>query len=247
MSEIRLPRPEPRAEFRKRLRAQLMNEAVALAEQRRSRRGWSFSLLAHRLRPLAVGAVLVAVLAGGAGVAAAGSLPGDVAFPLKRAAEQVELALARGDEARVEVLAAQAQRRLDELQRASADRPERAPTASEQYAAAVTRFRAAVDALRAAEPQDKRKKVEQVIETAHEKHVQVLEQLKDRVPQPAKKEIERALEEQEKIGSGKPSDAPGKPRQDGKRQESERHGKGGGRGASPDRSPERSPEPSPSR
>ncbi len=216
MSGMRLPRPTVRAEFRKRLRADLMSEAVALAEERRLRRvplsARILSFLAVRMRPIAVAATIVAVLLAGTGAAAAGSLPGDPAFGLKRAVERVELALAGDDDAKVRVLMAQAERRLEDLGR-SATRPDKAPTASAEYEAAVERLAAAVAALRIAEPGSKRDAVEQVVEAAREKHVQVLEELRERLPENAQQGIDRALEQHDKIA---PSDRERGPR-DGER------------------------------
>jgi hypothetical protein len=223
MSNVRLPRPLLRNEFRARLRADLMNEAVALAEERRARpRGVAARVLswwsAGRLRPVAVAAIAVAVLLAGTGAAAAGSLPGDAAYPLKRAVEEVEAALATAPEAKVEVLARHAQRRLDDLSKA-ASRGDRAPTASSEYEAAVQRLSAAVAALRAAEPGARREAIEQVVEAARAKHVQVLEQLKERVSPEAQRGIERALEEHGRLAPArgktsdrapKPSEAPGR-------------------------------------
>ena len=214
MSDMKLPRPSARDEFRKRLRADLVNEAVRLAEARRRRTfgqrlvGW---WSAGPLRPIAVTVALLVMLVAGTGVAAAGSLPGDPTYGLKRAAEQVELAFALTAEAKVEVLGAQAQRRLDELSQV-AERSDKAPTASDEYDAAVERFGAAVDALRAAEPEDKRGLVDELVDAARAKHVPVLEELRDRVPAPAQKGIDRALEEHRRLApGGKPSQAPGKP------------------------------------
>ena len=209
MNDVRIPRPAPRDEFRKRLRADLMNEAVALAEERRLRPA-SFgarllTLVTVRLRPVVVAATLVAVLLGGAGVAAAGSVSGDPAFALKRAAEEVELALAPGEDAKVEVLTTQAERRLDEFARASG-RAEKAPTASAEYEAAVKRLAAAVEALRAAPAGEKREAVEQVVDAARDKHVRILEELKQRLPAEAKRGIERAIEEHGRIVPGKPGE-----------------------------------------
>jgi uncharacterized protein DUF5667 len=198
-----LQRPQLRAEFRKRLRADLMNEAVALAEERRARsrslgQRISALLLAPQLRAVAVVATLVILLAAGAGAAAASSLPGDPAFAIKRAAEQVEVALAPTPDARVKVLAAQEERRLDELER-TVSRPERAPTASAEYEAAVRRFAAAVEALRTAPADERHEDVEQVVEAARDKHIEVLEELRERLPASAQPGIERAIEVQERI------------------------------------------------
>ena len=218
MSDAKLPRPMIADDFRKRLRADLMNEAVVLAEERRLRRATPWLRLAtwwaeSPLRPAVVAATLVAVLIAGAGTAAAGSIPGDPTFPLKQAAEQVELALATSGESKVQVLATQAQRRLDELARTT-DHLEKAPTASAAYEAAVARFAAAVEALRAAEPGTKREAVEQVVEAARDKHLEVLEVLKDRLPAPAQEKIEKAIEEHEKLSPTKtdrprPTERPG--------------------------------------
>jgi hypothetical protein len=188
-----------------------MNEAVALAEERRLRRpslAERFgALFVARVRPLAVVTAVVLVLAAGSGAAAAGSLPGDPAFALKRAAEEIELALAPDAAARTRVLAAHSERRLEELGR-SAARPERSPTASAEYEAAVRRFAAAVAALRQAEPGAKREAVEQVVEAARGKHVQVLETLRQRLPENAQQKLDRASEQHEKIKQGGP-DRPG--------------------------------------
>lgn len=194
-----LPRPVLREEFRARLRADLMNEAAAVAEERRARRPsvasrvlswWSVG----RMRPVAVAAMAVVVLLAGTGAAAAGSVPGDAAYPLKRAVEEIEVSLAADPASKVEVLTRQAERRLDDLSKA-ASRTDKAPTASSEYEAAVQRLAAAVAALRTAEPGQKRDAVEQVVEAARDKHVQVLEQLRDRLPADAQKGIDRALEE----------------------------------------------------
>lgn len=210
MSNAPLPRPRLRDDFRKRLRAELMNEAVALAEERRSRsrslaqrlRWW---IAGPRLRAAAVLATLVVMLGVGAGAAAAGSLPGDPAFGLKRAAEQLQVVLAPTQEAKVQVLAAQAQQRLDDLAR-SADLPAKAPSASAEYEAAVQRFAAAVEALRSAEPGAKHDAVDRVVQDARDKDLPVLEDLKDRLPADAQPGIERAIDAQEKLA---PTAAPG--------------------------------------
>jgi uncharacterized protein DUF5667 len=214
VSGAELRRPEPRAEFRKRLRARLMNEAVALAEERRGRpslaRRLSWWMVGPRLRAVAVAAAIVILLIGGATSAAASSLPGDPAFGLKRAAEELEVALAPTAELKVQLLAAQSQHRLDELQQVVADRPDKAPTASTEYEAAVSRFIAAVQALRAAEPGSKHEAVEQLVVDARSKHIAVLEDLRDRLPSDAQQGIDRAIEEQEDLLPGAaPGSRPG--------------------------------------
>jgi len=78
----RLPEPKMRDEFRTELRARLMREAVTALAPRPRGTAWTF------LRP-ALGVGLAAVLlVAGTGTAAASSLPGDTAFPLKKAFER---------------------------------------------------------------------------------------------------------------------------------------------------------------
>jgi hypothetical protein len=132
----------------------------------------------------------------GAGSAAAGSVPGDVTFGLKRAMEEVRVALTFDEVERVRVLAEIADARLGELERV-ASRDDKAPTASEAYAEAVTRFRAAVDALQNAAPEDDKSDLAQdVADTAREKHEMVLEWLRERLSEKAKDAVDRATLEE---------------------------------------------------
>ena len=163
MIEPRLPRPKLREEFRRELRARLMTEAVTALAPRPRGTAWTF------LRPaLAVG-IASLVLVGGAGVAAAGSLPGDLTFGLKRAAEDLQVSLTFDDVQRVQLLAQLADRRVQDLQKvADSEREDRAPTAAEEVAQAVARFRAAVDAVQQAAPADKADQVQDLVDTARE-------------------------------------------------------------------------------
>jgi hypothetical protein len=190
LSDRRLPEPHLRDEFRRELRARLMREAAITLAPRRRETAWT-----AWLRPaLAVGLTAVVLIAG-AGSAAANSVPGDAAFGLKRAIEEVRVALAFDGEARVRVLAEIADERLSELERV-ASRDDKAPTASEEYAAAVARFRAAVDALQEAAPEDKRDVAQDVADAARDKHELILELLKERLSERAKEPVERAIEEE---------------------------------------------------
>lgn len=192
MSGRRLPEPQIRDEFRRELRARLMREAAVTLAPKRRETAW-----AAWLRPaLAVGLVALVLIAG-AGSAAANSVPGDAAFGLKRAIEEVRVALAFDDVERVRVLADLADQRLSELEQV-ASRDDKAPTASEEYARAVTRFREAVNALQQAAPQDKSERAQDVADAAREKHEIVLEQLKDRLSDKAKGSVDRATEEERK-------------------------------------------------
>jgi len=190
MTQHRMPEPKLRDEFRRELRMRLMSEAQLVLRPKTRTSTW-----VGWLRPaMAVGLAAV-VLFAGAGVAAAGSLPGDPAFGLKRAFEDARVALTGDDVDRVKLLAQITDTRLAELQQV-ANRSDKAPTASEEYAKAVARFRAAVDALRQAAPADKRAAADEVADAAQAKHEAVLEQLKGQVPDKAKESLERAIEDE---------------------------------------------------
>ena len=192
MSQRRLPEPQLRDEFRRELRARLMREAAVTLTGKRRDNAWT-----AWLRPaLAVGFAALVLIAG-ATSAAAGSVPGDPAFGLKRAIEEVRVALTFDDVERVRVLADIADQRLSELAQV-ATRDDKAPTASAEYAEAVTRFREAVDTLQQAAPEDKSALAQDVADAAREKHEIVLEQLKDRLSEKAKDSVDRALEEERK-------------------------------------------------
>ena len=192
MSERRLPEPKIRDEFRRELRAQLMREAAITLTGKRRENAWT-----AWLRPAFAAALAALVLVIGAGSAAAGSVPGDVTFGLKRAIEEVRVALTFDEVERVRVLAEITDQRLTELQRVAA-RDDKAPTASEEYALAVTRFRAAVDALQEAAPEDKSELAQDVADLAREKHEFILDQLKARLSEKAKDAVDRATEEEQR-------------------------------------------------
>ncbi len=192
MRDPRFPEPKMREEFRRELRARLLSEAQTVLV-RPAKRGtaWTF------LRP-ALGVGLAAViLMTGAGTAAAGSVPGDPAFGLKRAVEELQITLTFDDVRRVELLAQLTDRRLQELELV-AEHTDRAPTASELYAQAVARFRAAVDALQQAAPQEKKDKAQDVADAARDKHTTVVDRLRERVPEKAKSALDRAQDEEER-------------------------------------------------
>ena len=195
MTEPRLPEPKLRDEFRRELRARLMQEAVVALAPRPRGTAWT-TLLRPALGVGLAGILLVA----GAGTAAAGSLPGDFAFPLKRAFEDIQVALAADDVHRVELLGQIADRRLAEL-RVVAERSDEsnAPTASEEFEAAITRFRAAVDAVQSAAPEAKSEAVQELVDAAREKHEAVLDEVQQRLDnEKAQEAIERAKDTEDK-------------------------------------------------
>jgi len=208
----RLPPPRPRDAFKRALRAHLMAQAPSVLGRRETvwstvrRSGWS-GWSGSWLKPAAAFAAIAVLLVGGAGVAAADSLPGDPAFGLKTAAEELQLALTFDDGARLRVLAEAADHRLAELSRAVTARPESAATATDAYAAAVAQFTAAVDALRGKPDTsaDKRIEAEDVVDAAHAKHEAVLDELEKSAPATAQDGLDRAIQEADKLH---PSDRP---------------------------------------
>jgi len=182
-----------RDEFRRELRARLMREAAVTLAPKRRETAWTAWLRSALVVSLAALVFIV-----GAGAAAADSVPGDAAFGLKRAIEEVRVALTFDDVERVRVLAEIADQRLAELEKV-AHRDDKAPTASEEYAQAVLRFREAVNALQQAAPGDSKSDLAQsVADAAREKHEIVLEQLRARLSGRAKDSVDRAIEEERK-------------------------------------------------
>jgi hypothetical protein len=116
---------------------------------------------------------------------------------VKRATEQVQLTLTFDDVARMQLLAEIADRRLDELARIAEQQPSNAPTATSEYADAVSKFTNAVDELRDADDEDKRNAAQAVADAAREKHLPVLDAIKDRVPESTRPEIDRIIDDEE--------------------------------------------------
>lgn len=201
-----LPEPRMREEFRRELRARLLTEARTVLARRDN--AWTFGRL---FRPALALAVVALLIAGGAGTAAASSVAGDPAFALKQVAEDLQVSLTFDDVTKVQLLAQIADHRLTELEQV-ADDARRAPAASQAYADAVERFRAAVNALQQASPADKGDKAQDVADTAREKHLPILDRLQDRVPDDAKRALERAVEEQEQDTSEEANDPTRTPR-----------------------------------
>ena len=200
-----------------------MREAAVTLVPKRRDTAWT-----AWLRPALAGGLVALVLVVGAGTAAANSLPGDATFGLKRAIEEVRVALTFDEVERVRVLAELADQRLSELEKV-ASRDDKAPTASDEYAQAVARFRAAVDALQQAAPDEKSGLAQDVADAAREKHEFILEHLKDRLSDKAKDAIDRATEEEQR-------DTPQNVKNKDKQQKKD-NGEGLGTPGNPDASP----------
>jgi uncharacterized protein DUF5667 len=219
----RLERPMMREQFRTELRGRLMSEAVVVLARRPSR--FSFPAMVPILRPaFATAAILILVLAG-ATSAAASSLPGDPLYALKRAGEDVRLALTFDDVARTQLLSEFTDRRLEELADIAKNRPSSAPTATQEYADAVNNFANALDDLRAAESEDKRNAAQALAEAARAKHKAVLDAVKEQLPADAQSDVQKVNDDEQERTSpskntggdrrggsgGRPSNVPPKP------------------------------------
>ena len=196
-----LPRPKPRDAFKRALRAQLMVQAPGVLGRRETTWSRLGAAWGSWLKPVAAFATVALLLVGGAGKAAADSLPGDPAFGLKVAAEQLQLALALDDTTRLRLLADQADHRLAELVLAISTRPAAAPTATDAYAAAVQRFTDALDALQSqpGTSADKQTAADDVVDAAHAKHEAVLDELEKTAPAGAQEGLDRAKQEADKL------------------------------------------------
>ncbi len=162
--------------MRSRLHAELLAAAVSFAPVAPRRAWW---------RSVVAAALAVAILAAGAGTAAASSLPGEPGFALKQAVEELQLTLARDDAARASVALEIAERRLSELRRAAAE-PRLAAVAAAAYAEAVARVGSQAERLRRAPSWPAR---------AGARATEQLQKLSERLPAPAQQGIERAIEQ----------------------------------------------------
>jgi len=197
----------PRPEFRSRLRSSLLTAPVTVESPRRSPLGWSGVLA---LRP-ALAAILVLVLlaAAGGGAAAATSLPGDPAFALKRAVEDVQVTLASDDVARLNTLVTQSDRRLADLETLVSRRSAAVATGTDVYAAAVTRIDQALSRVVALPASPEREAALARASAASTDHLARLQALAARLPDAAERGIQRAIEEQQRV-HGKSDVAPGR-------------------------------------
>ncbi len=190
--------------FRAELRASLL--AAPVVPSRRPAFGW---LRLPALRPVVAIGLVLALLAAGGGSAAASSLPGDPAFGLKRALEEVQVALAPDDATRLDTLVTQSDRRLGDLETAAAGRPSATAPATDEYRAAVGRLDAALATLiaRPATPASAAAVARASAGSAD--HLAALQALAARLPASAQPGIQRAIEAQQTV-HGKSGNAPGR-------------------------------------
>lgn len=173
------------ARLRSRLHAELLAAPVVFEPGPRRRPWW---------RPAVAAALSVAIVAGGAGTAAASSLPGEPAFALKQAIEELQLVIARDEAARASVALEIAERRLGELRRVLGD-PPRAAAAAAAYAEAVARVGSQAERLRQAPASPERDGALERVSDAGQRATEQLQELGERLPAPAQQGIERAIEQ----------------------------------------------------
>lgn len=186
-------RVDERPGFRSDLRSRLLAQVGPVSTARRSTPWWTLRIPRFALAGVAV----VAMLFGGTGLAAAGSLPGEPLYGLKRAAEEVALVVAFDDDARIQRLADQVSARLAELWRAEGSAR---GAAAVESARALERLSDAERARGTSAPASER------AEGAREQAESVLRDLEQRLPAEAAEGIRRAIE------AGPPADR--EPRED---------------------------------
>ena len=162
------------------------------------------------LRPIAVGLVVVALLIGGGSFAAAGSLPGDPAFALKRAAEEAQVALTRDDAGQLDLRVTQTDSRVSDLRAIAESRPSALSVATEEYLAAVARMDQALSTVLGQTATAARNAAIARAAQASAAHIALLRALAATLPAQAQPGIQRAIDAQE-TSHGRSSDPKGRP------------------------------------
>jgi len=192
------------ARFRTQLRGSLLAAPVAFAVRRPSPIGRL--ALRSALAPILVLALLAAT---GGGAAAATSLPGDPAFVLKRGVEQVQVALAPDEIARLDTLVAQADSRLADLETLSGRRSNAVSAGVDEYVAASARVDEQVTQVSALPASSRRNTALAHASIASADHLARLQSLATKLPDAAQHGIQRAIEVQQTV-HGKSGNAPGR-------------------------------------
>lgn len=200
----RYARPAAPAGLRTQLRASLLGAPVTPA------RPPTMWMRFPALRPIVAAVAVVALLLGSGGYAAAGSLPGDPAFALKRAVEETQVALTADDAARLDARVTQSHRRIDDLHQVAASRPAALDIATGEYLAAVARVEQALTTVLGLPATTARTAALARAAEAGTDHIALLESLAARLPAQAQPGIQRAIEAQQAM-HGRSGDAPGRP------------------------------------
>lgn len=187
------------ADFRVRLRRTLL--AATYTESARASFTWP------AMRSFVAAMIVLALLAGSGGVAAAASssLPGDPAFAIKRGVEQVQVALAADEVARLDLLVAQADARLADLETLIARDSSAVDAAAAEYLAAASRVDAELGLVTALPGSDQRDAALALATTKSAAHLASLEALATRLPDAAQQGIQRAIQVQEEVHGKAPA------------------------------------------
>ena len=188
------------ARFRRQLHGSLLAAPVTLLPGRER------SLV---LRPVLAFTLVLALLAATGGGAAAASLPGDPAFPLKRGVEQVQVALSSDEVARLDTLVTQADSRLVDLETLTARRSNAVAAGVEEYVAASARALDQLTRVVALPASPRRDAALARASGASADHLARLESLAARLPDAAQHGIQRAIQVQQTV-HGKSGNAPGR-------------------------------------
>ncbi len=214
---------KPSAQFIRNAKLRILNQIKASVASTSSvkplpRRSWRIDFRSRRWSTVLAGVLIAAILFGsGIGMkqASASALPGDSLYPVKRAGEEIQLAFSFTTGGDIALLYEFADSRLEE-----------AVTLSEEgrfddLGIALEGFEAAMSTLQevAQEGEVGDSKLDLAkIKVKHEQHIQVLERVREQVPEHARAGIDHAIERsghsQEVLKviheGGKPSDlAPG--------------------------------------
>ena len=196
----------PRPEFRAELRSSLLAAPVSLESPRASRLGWS---RIFAVRPALAAIFILVLLATAGGVAAASSLPGDPAYGLKRAVEEVQVTLTSDDIVRLDTLVTESDRRLADLETLVARRSSAIGFGTDEYAAAAVRVDDVLGRVVASPASSQRDAALARASAASTDHLARLEALATRLPEAAQRGIQRAIEVQQRV-HGKSNLAPGR-------------------------------------
>ncbi len=132
---------------------------------------------------------------GNSGLVKPGFVPGDLFYPVEQGVERLEVGLASvigGPELRAKVMANNAEERLSEAQvLMERNRSDRAARMVEKYERTINQSRENARKSGNAE-------IEARIDNVSEKHLKVLEDVKRKVPEPAKAGIQRAIDNSRK-------------------------------------------------
>lgn len=155
------------------------------------------------LRPLAIGAALVALLSAGTAAAATAAGPDSSLYPLKQRLEDISRVMAAQDLDRARVEVGRADKRLDEtLGMMDKDKPEYVPELMSRFDTHIET--AASLAVEASDKGDDAGEVEEMISAARERQRQILGEIESRLPDEVRKAVKEDMEKPDSESSHGP-------------------------------------------